>query len=341
MARIAIIGTTSWGTTLGVILAKKGRKVELWARTQDEAEELNSTRENLAFLPGIRLPPGLHTTASLEEALTGATLVILATPAQTLRTNIRTISPFLDSTSLVVSAAKGLEVDSLRRMSEVVAEEIPPVMHQNICVLSGPNIAMEIARGLPAATVVAARNEKVMARAQKLLTSRNLCVYTNSDVVGVELGGALKNIIALGAGMSDGLDMGDNAKASFIIRGLAEITSLGMAAGANPFTFAGLAGLGDLIVTCASQLSRNHYTGAELAKGRSLEDITGSMRSVAEGVPTTKAACQLARKLGQEVPITSIIYRVLFEGLSVREAVAELMARPVGCELQTNSRPIP
>lgn len=336
MARIAIIGTTSWGTTLGVILAKKGGKVKLWARTQEEADELNSARENLTFLPGIQFPPGLHTTASLEEALAGANMVILATPAQTLRTNIRTVSPFLESTSIVLSAAKGLEVDTLQRMSEVIAEEIPPAMHQNICVLSGPNISMEIARGLPAATVVAARNEKVMARAQKLLTCRNLCVYTNSDVVGVELGGALKNVIALGAGMADGLEMGDNAKAAFIIRGLAEITSLGVAAGANPFTFAGLAGLGDLIVTCASQLSRNHYTGSELAKGRSLQDITGSMRSVAEGVPTTKAAYQLARKLGQEVPITSIIYRVLFEGLSSRQAVSELMGRPVGDELQVN-----
>jgi len=227
---------------------------------------------------------------------------------------------------MVVSAAKGLELGSCKRMSEVIAEEIDPCCRPNICVLSGPNLSREIIRDLPAATVVAAEDEAVAREAQKLLTAPNFCVYTNTDVIGVELGGALKNIIALGAGMVDGLGYGDNAKAAFITRGLIEIAALGVALGANPLTFVGLAGFGDLIATCASPLSRNHYVGVELAKGRSLKEITDSMTSVAEGVNTTIAAWNLARQLGLGMPITEKIYQVLFEGVDPRQAVDELMA---------------
>jgi len=222
---------------------------------------------------------------------------------------------------------------SNKRMSQVIAEEIPSRFWSNICVLSGPNLSREIARGLPAASVVAAENEAVARKAQKLLACPNFCVYTNTDVVGVELGGALKNIIALGAGMVEGLGYGDNAKAAFITRGLMEIAALGVALGANPLTFAGLAGVGDVIATCASPLSRNHYVGVELTKGRSLKEITDSMTGVAEGVSTTIAARNLAQQLGLGMPVTEKIYQVLFEGAEPRQAMIELMAPEARHEL--------
>jgi glycerol-3-phosphate dehydrogenase (NAD(P)+) len=234
---------------------------------------------------------------------------------------------------IVISAAKGLETGSNKRMSQVIAEEIDPRFRSNICVLSGPNLSREIIRHLPAASVVAAEDEAVARKAQKLLTAPNFCVYINTDVIGVELGGALKNIIALGAGMVDGLGYGDNAKAAFITRGLTEIAALGVALGANPLTFAGLAGVGDVIATCASPLSRNHYVGVELTKGRPLKEITDSMAGVAEGVSTTIAARNLARQLGLGMPITEKIYQVLFEGAEPRQAIIELMAAEASHEL--------
>jgi glycerol-3-phosphate dehydrogenase (NAD(P)+) len=226
---------------------------------------------------------------------------------------------------LVVSAAKGLEIGSNKRMSEVIAEEIDPRFQSNICVLSGPNLYKEILYGLPASAVVAAEDEAIARQAQKLLTTPNFCVYTNTDVVGVELGGALKNIIAIGAGMVDGLGYGDNAKAAFVTRGLTEMAALGFALGANPLTLSGLAGLGDLIATCASPLSRNHYVGVELTKGRSLEEITASMAGVAEGVSTTVAVWNLAQQLGLEMPIAEKIYQVLYNGVEPRQAIVELL----------------
>jgi glycerol-3-phosphate dehydrogenase (NAD(P)+) len=242
-----------------------------------------------------------------------------------MRHNIKLVQGYLNGSTLVVSAAKGLEIDTGKRMSQVIAEEIDPSFWPNICVLSGPNLSREVIHGLPAATVVAAENEAVARVAQKLLTAPNFCVYTNTDVIGVELGGALKNIIALGAGMVDGLSYGDNAKAAFITRGLTEIAALGVALGANPLTFAGLAGVGDVIATCASPLSRNHYVGVELTKGRSLREITDAMTSVAEGVSTTIAARNLAQQLGVGMPITEKIYQVLFEGADPRQAMVILM----------------
>jgi len=234
---------------------------------------------------------------------------------------------------LIVSAAKGLELETNLRMSQVIAEEVPPDFQPNICVLSGPNLSQEILRDLPAATVVAAHAEAVAKKAQNLLKTPNLCIYTNSDIIGVELGGALKNIIALGAGIVDGLGYGDNAKATFITRGLTEITALGVALGANPLTFSGLTGLGDLVATCSSPLSRNHYVGVELTKGRSLKKITGSMSGVAEGVTTTLVAYNLAQQLKLEMPITEKIYRVLYQGLSPKDAALELMEANVKHEL--------
>jgi glycerol-3-phosphate dehydrogenase (NAD(P)+) len=333
MPKIAIVGTTIWGKTLGVVLAQKGLQVRLWARTEEEAAELRKTGSNSALLPGITFPPQLSITSLLDEALAGVVAVIIAVPSQTMRRNIRLVQSYLNGSMIIISAAKGLEMGSNKRMSQVIAEEIPSRFWSNICVLSGPNLSREIIRGLPAASVVAAEDEAVARKAQKLLTTPNFCVYTNTDVVGVELGGALKNIIALGAGMVEGLGYGDNAKAAFITRGLTEIAALGVALGANPLTFAGLAGVGDVITTCASPLSRNHYVGVELTKGRSLKEITDSMTGVAEGVSTTIAARNLAQQLGLGMPVTEKIYQVLFEGAEPRQAMIELMAPEARHEL--------
>jgi len=333
MPKVAIIGTTTWGITLGVVLALKRAGVRLWARTEQEAAKLRNAEFPSDSLSGINLPRRLSITSSLGEALADVKAVILAVPSQSMRQNIKAVAPHLDSSMLIVSAAKGLELESNQRMSQVIADEVPLDFHPNICVLSGPNLSQEILRDLPAAAVVAARGEAVARKAQRLLNTPNLCIYTNTDVTGVELGGALKNIIALGAGIVDGLGYGDNTKAALITRGLTEIAALGVALGANPLTFAGLTGLGDLVATCSSPLSRNHYVGVELTRGRSLEEITGSMTSVAEGVTTTVVAHNLAQQFKLEMPITEKIYRVLYQGLSPKQAALELMEANVKHEL--------
>jgi len=333
MLKIAIIGTTSWGTTLGFIIAQKGVHVGLWARTTPEATELRKKGPDPILLPGINFPDQLTITSNLKEVFEEARAVILAVPSQSMRQNIKLVAPHLNKSMLIISAAKGLEIGSGKRMSQVIAEEIAPNFRANICVLSGPNLSREVLRGLPAASVVAAEDNAIARRVQRMLTTPDLCVFTNTDVVGVELGGALKNIIALGAGIADGLSYGDNAKAAFLTRGLTEITALGVALGAYPLTFSGLAGLGDLVATCTSPLSRNHYVGEELAKGRSLTEIIGSMEEVAEGVSTTLVALNLAQKLGLEMPITEKVYQVLYEGIDPLQAAAEMMGGNAGHEL--------
>ena len=333
MPNIAIIGTTAWGITLGIVLARNGLQVRLWARTEPEAIQLRKAGPNGVLINGVSFPPQLSITSSLSEALAGVNAVILVVPSQSMRQNIKLVAKHLDEAMLIVSAAKGLEIGSGKRMSQVIADEIEPHLHANICVLSGPNLSQEILDDLPAATVVAAEDGAIARKAQKLLTTPNLCVYTNTDVVGVELGGALKNIIALGAGMADGLGYGDNAKAALITRGLTEMTALGVALGANPLTFSGLAGLGDLIATCASPLSRNHYVGVELVKGRSLKEITDSMTGVAEGVSTTLGVWNLAQQMGLEMPITEAIYRVLYQGADLRQVAVDLMTAGATHEL--------
>lgn len=333
MSKISIIGTASWGTTLGVALARKEMQVKLWTRTEEEAQQLNQNRRNSAYLPEIPFPQHLSATHILKEALEGTDLVIWAVPAQRLRQSVRLAQEHLESSMFLLSAAKGLELGSLKRMSEVIADEVDPSFHDNIFALSGPNLSREIARGLPAAAVVAALNGAVAEEVQRLLLMPNFCVFISTDIVGVELGGALKNVIALGAGIADGLGLGDNARAALITRGLAEITSLGVALGANPLTFSGLSGLGDLITTCSSPLSRNHFVGAELARGRSLDEIKSRMHSIAEGVDTTIAARQLAQLVGVQMPITEEVYAVLFEGFDPRQFVADLMGRGVRHEL--------
>jgi glycerol-3-phosphate dehydrogenase (NAD(P)+) len=269
----------------------------------------------------------LRVTVSAEEAFGHAGLVIFAVPSKSLRTNVQRIRDALSREAVIISATKGLEVSTGLRMSQVLQQEFPEPFRSRICVLSGPNLSEEIARGQPASTVAASEDSRLAVMAQEALMTPRFRVYTSSDVLGVELAGALKNIIALGAGIGDGLGYGNNSKAAFISRGLVEITRLGVSAGANPLTFAGLAGMGDLITTAASPLSRNRYVGEQLARGQPLQEILSSMHNVAEGVDTTAAAVKMAEELGVEMPITQAAYRVLFEGLDPQQAVAELMGR--------------
>ncbi len=333
MGRITVLGAGSWGTTLAVIYARQGHDVTLWDRDAARAETLQRERENARYLPGIRFPERLAVTADLAAAIDGSPLVLLAVPAQSVRALATQISPPIPPETILVIAAKGLEIGTCRRMSEVVAESLRPRRRRGIAVLSGPNLAGEIVRELPAASVVAARNRTVAVAAQGMLSTPRLRLYVSTDVVGVEIGGALKNVMALVAGLADGLGYGDNGKASIMTRGLAEITRLGMAAGARQATFAGLSGLGDLIATCASPLSRNHHVGYELGRGRSLAEIQAQMTSVAEGITTTRAAHDLARRHGVEMPIVEQVYAVLFEGKSPHAAVDDLLARAARDEL--------
>ncbi len=309
MPKATIIGNTTWGNTLGTLLSNNGVTATLWARSEGEAEQLNHEKHSYA------------STSDIAEATDGTELVILAVPSQKFRENITHIKHHLNNRTILMSAAKGLEVDSGKRMSQIIEEEVPPLKKQ-ICVLSGPNLAKEIAQGLPAASVLAAQDIIIAEKAKDLLRSPRFLIFTTDDVVGVELSGALKNIIALGAGMIDGLGLGDNAKAAFVALSWNEVVSLGLALGAKKDTFYGLAGLGDLIATCVSTLSRNHYVGYHLAKGRSLAEISTSMPQVAEGVTTTLAVHQLTKKLSLEAPIAKIIHDILFQNKPATELIA-------------------
>ncbi|HUY77308.1 MAG TPA: NAD(P)H-dependent glycerol-3-phosphate dehydrogenase [Ktedonobacterales bacterium] len=331
MATVAVIGTGAWGTTLARLVAAApqtvaaGATVTLWEHHAERVAAMEQARENVTYLPGFPFPPGLRVTADLAEAVAGRDLILLVTPSQQIRAHAQALAPLLAPGAIVVCASKGLELDSHLRLSEVLAQELPAGVA--IGALSGPNLAAEIARGLPAAAVVALAERAAAERAQEALSAPTFRLYTSDDVVGVELGGALKNIIAVGIGVNDGLGYGDNAKASFMTRGLAEISRLAVAAGANPLTLAGLAGLGDLIATCSSPLSRNRSLGLALAGGQTLEQALAGQRSVVEGVTTTRAALQLAQNLGVELPITQQIAHVLFDGRDVRVAVAALLTR--------------
>ena len=332
MDKVTIIGTTTWGTTLGIILARKSIPVTLLARTTNESQQLQTDGENSRFLPGTPFPGPLTVSHDLEQSLKGTGMVILAVPSSSFRNNLKWIVGAISGTPIILSASKGLEMDTGNRMSQIMEEELPSPLHSGLAVLSGPNLALEIVKGKPASTVVASGDSGIAEAAQRALMSSNFRVYTNEDTVGVELGGALKNIIALGAGICDGMGYGDNGKAAFITRGLAEITRLGVAAGASPITFAGLAGLGDLITTCASPLSRNNFVGRQLAAGKAMKDILASMKNVAEGVYTTVAALKVAERLNVDMPITRATYQILYEGLNLTQAVNELMGRPPRAE---------
>ena len=333
MAKICVIGTTSWGMTLAILLARRGTDVKLWARTEEEAEKLRGKGPDRHVMGNTGFPSSLNVISSVKDALSLSSAVIMAVPSQTMRQNIVMVRPYLKTYKLIISAAKGLEVGSNKRMSQVIADEIDPVYHKNICVISGPNLFREILEDLPAAAVVAAENDATVRKAQKLFSGPNFSVYTNHDLVGVELGGALKNIIALGAGMVDGLGYGDNAKAAFITRGLTEMAAFSVALGANPLTLSGLAGLGDLIATCASNLSRNHHVGVELTKGKSLAEIQASMTGVAEGITTTAAVWDQAKKLNLEMPITEKIYNILYKDAAVCDVIPEILGTSCRHEL--------
>lgn len=333
MAAISVVGTGAWGTSLAIITARRGHAVRLLARTDEEARTLSDDGEQSRFLPGAPFPDTLRVTSSARDALGAADLVIIATPSRSFRQNVSGVSGDISEHAIVVSATKGIEIASGKRMSQVLEDELPKALRPGVCVLSGPNLAREVIEERPASTVIASRNPDAARTAQEIVNSPRFRVYTNDDVVGVEFGGALKNIIALGAGVCEGMGLGDNAKAGFITRGLAEIARLSVAAGANPLTLSGLAGMGDLIATCASPLSRNHQLGVQLSKGRTLEQIRASMTSVAEGVDTTAATVPLAARMGVEMPIAQATHRVLFEGANVTEVIADLLERAPRPEL--------
>ncbi|HEY1016937.1 MAG TPA: NAD(P)H-dependent glycerol-3-phosphate dehydrogenase [Herpetosiphonaceae bacterium] len=329
---VAVVGTGNWGTTLALLLARAGRLVTLVARDEAELATLRADGENRRFLPGHAFPPELGLATDLAAACQ-ARVVLLAVPSRTMRQNIRQVGPLLAPDSVALSCAKGIEAGTLLCMSQVMREELPPERHGLVGALSGPNIAHEIAAGLPATTVVAAADPEATLCAQQLLTTRFFRVYRSSDVTGIELAGALKNIIALGAGIGDGMGVGENAKAAFITRGLAEITRLGAALGANPLTFAGLGGLGDLLATCSSPHSRNRRLGEALARGQSLADAQQALGQVAEGVGTTITARELAAAHQVELPIADELHRVLFEGKPAFQAGFDLMQRDPKDEL--------
>jgi glycerol-3-phosphate dehydrogenase (NAD(P)+) len=333
MDSIAVIGSGAWGTTLALLSANKGTATTLWEHNPDRAAKMQARRENIMFLPGFRFPDRLRVTADIREAVRGKDMLVLATPSQRMRENVRLVAPYLGKETLLVSASKGIEIGSLKRMTEIIAEELPHAAAR-VAALSGPNISREVAEGKPTAAVMAAYDQDVAVRARTLLSTLRFRIYTANDVVGVELGGALKNIIAIGAGFNDGMGYGENARAAFMTRGLAEIARLGIAAGAHPLTFSGLTGIGDLIATCVSPLSRNHRLGQRLAAGEKLPDILASTHEVAEGVSTTRAALQLAARFDVEMPITSQLGFVLFDGLDPKKAVSELMMRDLKGEME-------
>jgi glycerol-3-phosphate dehydrogenase (NAD(P)+) len=327
----AVVGAGTWGTTLALLLARGG-PVTLLARDETHAERLRHDGENRRYLPGVRLDDRVTVTADPAALAAATELVVLALPSAVLRSALRAIAGSLAPGAVLLSVAKGIEEGSLLRMSQVIGEEVAG-SRDRIAALSGPNLALEIARGLPAGSVVAAEDEAVSGRVLEMLGGRTFRLYRNRDLVGVELAGALKNIVAIVAGAVDELGGGDNAKAAITTRGLAEMTRLGVAMGANPLTFAGLAGIGDIIATCSSALSRNHRLGTELAAGRRWSDIEGSLPGVAEGAYTVRAAIALAERHGVEMPIAREVHAVLYKGKDVRDSVRDLLARESKDEL--------
>ncbi len=332
-AAVTVVGTGSWGTTLAIALARHGRATTLLARTAEEAALLRAANAHPRVAPGVAFPAALRVESDPALALQDSQVVLLAVPSQTMRANTEQIRRHLPPNTVILSCAKGFERGTLKRMSEVLVELLPEHA-RGIGVLSGPNIAREVLEGKPATTVVATHDHDLAPVAQRLLTTPTLRVYSGDDVVGIELAGALKNIIALGAGIADGLNAGDNAKAAFITRGLAEIARLGIVLGASPLTFAGLAGLGDLVATCASPYSRNRRMGEALARGESPDAALAQLGQVAEGVTTVQTARELAAQHHVELPIADQLFQVLYNGKTPRQAIAELMQREVKHELE-------
>lgn len=326
MMQIGVIGAGSWGTSLANLLAKKGYQVTLWAYEAEVVEGIRTRRVNDLYLPENQLSENLQATGELAAATAGKQLVLLVPPSQVLRGVFQQLLPHLEPETLLVSASKGIENSTLQTMSEILAELAPHGADRS-AFLSGPSFAKEVARELPTAVTVAAESETVAARVQEIFSTDYFRVYTSTDVIGIELGGALKNVIAIAAGIADGLGFGHNTRAALITRGLAEISRIGLAKGAQPATFAGLAGMGDLVLTCTGDLSRNRSVGMALGQGRSLKQVLDGMQMVAEGVQTTLSAYQLARRLEVEAPIIDQMYQILYQDKEPRRAVSDLMDR--------------
>ncbi|HUP53164.1 MAG TPA: NAD(P)H-dependent glycerol-3-phosphate dehydrogenase [Longimicrobiales bacterium] len=324
--RATVVGAGAWGTALAMVLERNGHDVRIWSYETEVAAAINEERRN-PYLEGVSLPERLRAETDLAAAVRGAGLVVSASPSQFVRRMMSEAAAHLEPEVLLVSATKGIELDTLLRMDEVLTEVLPAGAMARFCALSGPSFAKEVAAGAPTAVVIGSHDRAAAERASMLFQTASFRVYTNSDVVGVELGGALKNVIALAAGTTAGLGYGHNTLAALITRGLAEITRLGLAVGAQKDTFYGLAGVGDLVLTCTASLSRNRTVGYRLGCGESLEQILSDMAGVAEGVKTTGAALELARRYGVEMPITEEMYAILYEGRSADEALRALMAR--------------
>lgn len=324
MKNVTVIGSGSWGTALAVILQRYGHQVTIWSRRQDAIDEMITTNENKKYLPNISLPEGMMFTADREKAVNQGDIIILAVPSRAVRQTAMDFAPYLKKNQVLVNVAKGLEEGSFKRLSVVIEECVPQC---EVCVLSGPSHAEEVARDIPTTCLVAAKNEDVAKMIQKEFMCPSFRLYTNTDVIGVEMGAALKNVMALAAGMSDGLGFGDNTKAALMTRGIAEMARLGVQMGGKMETFAGLSGIGDLIVTCTSMHSRNRRAGILLGQGKSLEETLAEVQMVVEGVTTVQVACELAAVHHVELPITKAIYEVLFQGKDAKKAVLELMGR--------------
>jgi glycerol-3-phosphate dehydrogenase (NAD(P)+) len=330
--RVAVIGGGSWGTALAGVLGRKGHRVAVWAHDPEVAASLRERKANERYLPGIVLEGEVTGTTSLAEALEGAELVVAVSPSHVTRAVMAGAVPHLPPNVPIVCATKGIETDTLMTMSEVLEDVLPPERHPYVAFLSGPSFAVEVARGLPTAVVVAARWERIAKIVQQAFSVPFFRVYTSPEVGGVELGGALKNVVAIAAGVADGLGYGHNARSGLITRGLAEIGRLAVRRGAHPMTLSGLAGMGDLVLTCTGELSRNRQVGLRLGQGERIEPILASMRQVAEGVRTAQSAHALALKMGVEMPITDAVYATLYEGVTAPEAVQALLARELKAE---------
>ncbi len=332
--RCAVLGAGSFGTCLAILLAEKGHQVDLWARDEHLVDAIATGRRNPRYLTDFALPDAIRPTASLEQALDDKELVISVVPSHAVREVWGKGCELVRPDALIVSASKGIEVGSGKLVSEILMETVPREMHDRLCFLSGPSFAREIAERRPTAVSLAARNETYAIAAQTLLSSPQFRCYTTNDVVGVELGGALKNVIAIAVGVADGLEAGLNSRAALITRGLAEITRLGVELGANPVTFLGLSGVGDLVLTCTGDLSRNRRVGIEIGRGKTVDEVLGGLTQVAEGVRTAKSAWELAQKLGVDMPITTGVYLMLFEGKNPVEAGIELRSRQLKSEYE-------
>jgi glycerol-3-phosphate dehydrogenase (NAD(P)+) len=324
---IGIIGAGAWGTALSLLLADKGHNVTLWMYEKDLAEETARARENRVYLPGFTIPASVTVTSSLEAAVRDKPFILSVVPSHTVRTVTRQYVPFLRRDTVIISASKGIELDTLMPLSEVFKDVLTAEFHSRLCFLSGPSFAKEVARKMPTAVALASPDPSIGRKAQQVLSNAYFRVYTNRDVIGVELAGALKNVVAIAAGVLEGMGFGYNTMAALLTRGLAEMTRLGVAMGGSPATFSGLAGMGDLVLTCTGGLSRNRTLGTRLGKGEKLEDIMKGSSTVAEGVKTAKAARELARRFRIDMPIVDEVYQLLYEGKDPKQALNDLMTR--------------